>query len=448
MNNGFIIAGTNSGSGKTTVTIGLMRLLSRQGYRVAPFKTGPDYIDPAFHSVTTATASHNLDTYLLGEETARYLFAKYSHASDVAVVEGVMGMFDGIGEEGGGSTAELARVLDLPVILVVSCQALYQSVAAIVNGFARFDERVRVAGVILNHVYSDEQFAFLQQYIESHCSVPCLGYLTPDGEIGLESRHLGLIQAGEVEALVEKTDRIANLLAAHIDITRLLAVTRINRQSFPASKPEGFGVPLQGLKLGVACDKAFSFYYRANLDLLEENGAELYYFSPLADKTLPAGINALYLGGGYPEVFARELSENRTMLESIRSAAESGMPVYGECGGLMYLTEGISFVEGAFYPMCGVFGCRTEMTARLQNFGYCRIGWGDVQTLAHEFHHSQLIPTSETPDYHFNFDIEKPENHRCWQGGLSYKNVLAGYPHIHFYSDAAFFRKLAGWWKR
>jgi cobyrinic acid a,c-diamide synthase len=446
MNNGFIIAGTNSGSGKTTVTIGLMRLLCRQGYRVAPFKTGPDYIDPAFHSVATATDSHNLDTYLLGEETARYLFAKYSHASDVAVVEGVMGMFDGIGDEGGGSTAELSRVLGLPVILVVSCKALYQSVAAIVNGFVHFDKRVHVAGVILNHVYDDEQFAFLQHYIETHCGVACLGYLPPDDGIGLESRHLGLIQAGEVAALVDKTDRIADLMAQHIDIVRLLEVTRTDGRAFSTNKPEGFDISLQGLKLGVAYDKAFSFYYRANLDLLEENGAELHYFSPLADAALPAGINALYLGGGYPEVFARELSENRLMLESIRAAAESGTPVYAECGGLMYLTEGIRPTEGEFYLMCGVFGCRTEMTARLQHFGYCRVGWSDVQTLAHEFHHSQLIPTTETPNYRFSFEIEKPENHRRWQGGLSYKNVLAGYPHIHFYSDAAFFRKLVGWW--
>lgn len=447
MNNGFIIAGTNSGSGKTTVTIGLMRLLCRQGLRVAPFKTGPDYIDPAFHSVATATASHNLDTYLLGEDTARYLFAKYSQNSDIAVVEGVMGMFDGIGEEGGGSTSELARALGLPVILVVSCKALYQSVAAIINGFARFDERVQVTGVILNHVYSDEQFSFLQRYIESHCGVACLGYLPPDGSIGLESRHLGLIQAGEVETLIEKTDRIADLMAQHIDIARLLEVTRTDGHTFTANKPAGFDIPLQGLKLGVAYDKAFSFYYRANLDLLEENSAELHYFSPLDDIELPKGINALYLGGGYPEVFAHELSENHTMLQSIRAAAENGMPIYGECGGLMYLTEGISPAEGEFYPMCGVFGCRTEMTARLQHFGYCRVGWDDAQTLAHEFHHSQLIPASEMPNYHFSFDIEKPENHRRWQGGLSYKKVLAGYPHIHFYSDATFFRKLAGWWR-
>jgi cobyrinic acid a,c-diamide synthase len=447
MNNGFIIAGTNSGSGKTTVTIGLMRLLCRQGYRVAPFKTGPDYIDPAFHSVATATASHNLDTYLLGEETVRYLFAKYSQNSDVAVVEGVMGMFDGIGEEGGGSTAELARTLGLPVILVVSCKALYQSVAAIVNGFVHFDKRVRVAGVILNHVYSDEQFAFLQHYIEQQCGVACLGYLPPDDGIGLESRHLGLIQAGEVDALIEKTDRIADLMSQHIDMARLLEVTRTKPQQLSTRKPEGFDISLQGLKLGVVRDKAFSFYYRANLDLLEENGAELHYFSPLADVELPKEINALYLGGGYPEVFARELSENHTMLESVRSAAENGMPVYGECGGLMYLTEGISPTEGEFYPMCGLFGCRTEMTARLQHFGYCRVEWKGVLTLAHEFHHSQLISTSETPNYRFNFNIEKPENHLLWQGGLCYKNVLAGYPHIHFYSDAAFFRKLAEWWR-
>ena len=192
-----------------------MRLLSRKGYSVSPFKTGPDYIDPAFHSIATATDSHNLDSYLMSQPALNQLFNKYSHTKEIAIIEGVMGMYDGLGMEAHGSTAELARTLDLPVILVVNCKALYQSVAAIVNGFVTLDKRVRVAGVILNNVYSDDQFAFLQEYIEKHCHTDCLGYLPPNPEIALGSRHLGLIQAGEIDELIQKIDLIADQLEQH-----------------------------------------------------------------------------------------------------------------------------------------------------------------------------------------------------------------------------------------
>lgn len=445
MNNGFIIGGTNSGCGKTTITIGLMRLLSRKGYQVAPFKTGPDYIDPAFHTIATGTASHNLDSYLLDPLSVGQLFDKYSSNHQIAIAEGVMGLYDGLGMEGYGSTAELARILGLPVILVVNCKALYQSVAAIVNGFATLDKRIQIAGVILNNVYSDQQFSFLQQYVEKHCGVACIGYLPPKPEIALESRHLGLIQASETEALIQKTDKIADELEAHCDIDRLLQLTAVSATGRPTYSPANT-VSLHGLKLGVAYDKAFSFYYKANLDKLAEDGAELIYFSPINDKAIPDGINALYLGGGYPEVFAAELSRNGSMLESIRAAVETNMPVYAECGGLMYLTEGIIPVEGEFYPMCSVFKCRTVMTTRLQNFGYCRVNWGNVQTRAHEFHHSLLTNDEQEPNYQLAFHIEKPELPRTWEGGLRYKNVLAGYPHIHFYANEEFYKKLTDLW--
>jgi cobyrinic acid a,c-diamide synthase len=445
MNNGFIIAGTNSGCGKTTITIGLMRLLSRKGYSVAPFKTGPDYIDPAFHSIATATDSHNLDSYLMSQPALNQLFNKYSHTKEIAIIEGVMGMYDGLGMEAHGSTAELARSLDLPVVLVVNCKALYQSVAAIVNGFVTLDKRVRVAGVILNNVYSDDQFAFLQEYIEKHCHTACLGYLPPNPEIALGSRHLGLIQAGEIDELIQKIDLIADQLEQHCDIERLLKVCAFKRTSATVSTSNH--QPLAGLKLGVAMDKAFSFYYKANLDLLENDGAELYYFSPLTDSELPSGINALYLGGGYPEVFAAELSQNSSMLQSVAEAAEKSLPIYGECGGLMYLTQGIQSVGGDYHAMCGVFNCHTEMTARLQNFGYCQVNWGETGTRAHEFHHSKLIGTeNEQPNYTEEFYIEKPERPRTWKGGLKRKNVLAGYPHIHFYSNPDFYQKICNFW--
>lgn len=445
MTNGFIIAGTNSGCGKTTVTIGLMRLLSRLGYRVAPYKTGPDYIDPAFHSIATGCDSHNLDSYLQEADTLKILFDKYAENKDIAIVEGVMGLYDGLGMEALGSTAELARTLQLPVILVVNCKALYQSVAAIVSGFASLDKSVQIAGVILNHVYSKDQFEFLQHYVEQHCAIPCLGYLPPDKSISLESRHLGLIQAGEIDTLVAKTDRVADLLESHCDIDRLLAMTPYTKKTDKTSS-ESSTKPLTGLILGVARDNAFSFYYKANLDKLVDDGAQLQYFSPMTDTQLPAQVNALYLGGGYPEVFANALSENRTLCESIRQAADEGMPMYAECGGLMYLTEGIVTVDGRFYPMCGVFHCRTEMTPNLQNFGYCVVNWGGTVSKAHEFHHSRLLASEQPCNYRTEFHIEKPERPRQWEGGLRYKNVLAGYPHIHFYSNNAFYSKITDLW--
>lgn len=446
MTNGFVIAGTNSGCGKTTVTIGLMRLLMRKGYSVAPFKTGPDYIDPAFHSMATQTDSHNLDSWILEQEAVQALFHKYAGGRDFAIVEGVMGMYDGLGEAGLGSTAELARIIDLPVVLVVNCKALYQSVGAIVDGFVNFDKRVRVAGVILNHVYSDTQFAFLKQFIEKHCGVNCLGYLPPNGDIALESRHLGLIQAGEVGQLLKKIDLAADLLEQHCNIDKLLEATRVN---CPSAHVSTLPLPdLSGLRIGVARDKAFSFYYKANLDLLKESGAELVYFSPIKDSEVPANVNALYLGGGYPEVFARELSTNKGMRENIRQLAEDGLPIYAECGGLMYLTEGIAPVDGEFFPMCGIFNCKTEMTARLQNFGYCLLDWDGATARAHEFHHSKLIANDEASNYEFAFDIQKPELARRWQGGLRHKNVLAGYPHIHFYANLEFYKKIVVIWKK
>ncbi len=446
MTNGFVVAGTNSGCGKTTVTIGLMRLLMRKGYSVAPFKTGPDYIDPAFHSMATEADSHNLDSWILDPEATRSLFEKYACNRQVAIVEGVMGMHDGLGEECLGSTAELARTLGLPVVLVVNCKALYQSVGAIVDGFVNFDKRVRVAGVILNQVHSDTQFSFLKEFIERRCAVNCLGYLPPNDDIALESRHLGLIQAGEVDGLLRKIDLAADLLEQHGDMDKLLASTSLSLGDGHASIfPH---LDLNGLKLGVARDKAFSFYYKANLDLLRENGAEIIYFSPLNDSQVPENVDALYLGGGYPEVFAKELSENKAMREHIRTLADAGMPVYAECGGLMYLTEGIVPVDGQYYPMCGVFNCRTEMTARLQNFGYCSVDWDGVVVRAHEFHHSKLIPEDATPNYELAFHIRKPELERHWQGGLRRGNILAGYPHIHFYANFEFYKKIADLWMK
>jgi len=444
---GIVIAGTNSGCGKTTVTIGLMSLLAERGHKIAPFKTGPDFIDPAFHSRVTGTPSYNLDTFLMKPEVIKHLYAKHTENKDFAVVEGVMGLYDGMGDEATGSAAELSKLLDLPVLLVVSCKSMYQSVAAIVSGFKHFDPQVNVAGVILNHVPNADSYAFLKKYIETHTGVPCVGYMPTNKDISLESRHLGLVQAGEVTGLDEKIEKLTAILRETIDVQLLEQIaTQAKLQAVNLELAEPWKRDLSQLRLAVARDHAFQFYYHDNLELLEENGAELVCFSPLNDAHLPPNIDAIYIGGGYPEVFAKELSENENMLKEIKLAAVWGLPIFAECGGLMYLTEGIEDMEGHFNPMVGVFNCKVQMTDRLQRFGYCNVSYNESVTRAHEFHRSRIIPAAEEPNYTMSYQLSKPEKDKTWTCGLKYKNVLGGYAHFHFWSEPLFYHQIIDLW--
>jgi cobyrinic acid a,c-diamide synthase len=444
---GIVIAGTNSGCGKTTVTIGLMRLLAERGHKIAPFKTGPDFIDPAFHSRVTGTSSYNLDTFLMRAEVIKHLYAKHTENKDFAVVEGVMGLYDGMGDEATGSAAELSKLLDLPVLLVVSCKSMYQSVAAIVSGFKHFDPQVNVAGVILNHVPNADSYVFLKKYIETHAGVLCVGYLQTNMDISLESRHLGLVQAGEVIGLDEKIEKLTAILRETIDVELLEKIsTQAKLQAVSLELAEPWKRDLSSLRLAVARDHAFQFYYHDNLELLEENGAELVYFSPLNDAHLPPDIDAIYIGGGYPEVFAKELSENKSMLQEMKTAAVWGLPIFAECGGLMYLTDGIEDGEGHFNPMVGVFNCKVQMTARLQRFGYCNVSYNESVTRAHEFHRSRIIPAAEEPNYTMSYQLTKPEKNKSWTCGLKYKNVLGGYAHFHFWSEPLFYHQIIDLW--
>jgi cobyrinic acid a,c-diamide synthase len=444
---GIVIAGTNSGCGKTTVTIGLMSLLAERGHKIAPFKTGPDFIDPAFHSRVTGTPSYNLDTFLMSPEVINHLYAKHTEKKDFAVVEGVMGLYDGMGDEATGSAAELSKLLALPVLLVVSCKSLYQSVAAIVSGFKHFDPQVNVAGVILNHVPNADSYAFLKKYIETHTGVPCVGYMPTNKDISLESRHLGLVQAGEVTGLDEKIEKLTAILRETIDVQLLEQIaTQAKLQAVSSELAEPWKRDLSQLRLAVARDHAFQFYYHDNLELLEENGAELVYFSPLNDAHLPLAIDAIYIGGGYPEVFAKELSENKSMLKEIKTAAVWGLPIFAECGGLMYLTEGIEDGEGHFNLLVGVFNCKVQMTARLQRFGYCNVSYNESVTRAHEFHRSRIIPAAEEPNYTMSYQLTKPEINKTWTCGLKYNNVLGGYAHFHFWSEPLFYHQIIDLW--
>ncbi|WP_243345911.1 cobyrinate a,c-diamide synthase [Parabacteroides sp. FAFU027] len=447
--NGFILAGTNSGCGKTTITLGLMSLLKKQGLKVAPFKAGPDFIDPAFHQKATGVHSYNLDSHLVSHDMLRTHFLEKTAGKDIAVVEGVMGLFDGMGEQSEGSAADLSRILNLPVILAVNCKGASQSVVATVHGFATLDPSVKIAGVILNHVPNHEHYLFLKKMIESKTGVVCIGYLPTRPDVVLESRHLGLIQATEVDSLNEKIDNLTTLFELTIDHDSLLKVTRLPEVSSFDNK-DAFAKwhrDLAGLRVGVAKDEAFSFYYKSNLELLELHGAELVYFSPLHDKNIPIKANALYIGGGYPEVYASGLSANNKMLDSLKEAAETGLPIYAECGGLMYLTENIRLLSGECIPMTGIFNSTSAMTKRLQRFGYCSVQLDGAETRAHEFHHSEQL-TPDEPNFELAYQVTKASNGRRWSCGLHRKNVLAAYAHVQFLSSPSFYHKIIDLWTK
>ncbi len=443
---GFIVAGTNSGCGKTTITIGLMALLKSMGKKVAPYKTGPDYIDPAFHEKVLKTSSYNLDSFMLSESAIKYLFHKHNKEKDICIVEGVMGMYDGMGIKAVGSTYELSQLLDLPVILIVNCKGLYQSVAAIVKGFTSLKTQNNIKGVILNHVSGQQYYSFLKQIIESECQIACIGYVPMNKEFSLESRHLGLIQANEVIELEDKVNHLAGVLKQTIDVQKLLEITNtVKDQKIDYSLSS---IDLKALKIAVAYDNAFRFYYKDNLELLEECGAKLLYFSPLKDKSLPFGCNCLYLGGGYPEVFAEELAANTGLHKEINQKVSQGFPVYAECGGLMYLCNQIIDLKGQTFDMCGVFHAKVQMTSRLKRFGYAIAEFEGAETKCHEFHRSEVITNKEDENFSLEYKLRKPEKDKQWECGYMVKNCLGAYAHVHFYANTLFFERITSLWKK
>jgi cobyrinic acid a,c-diamide synthase len=434
-----VIAATHSGAGKTTITSALMAAFTGRGMKIAPFKVGPDYIDPMFHRFVTGNESSNLDSWMLDESTVSYLFHKNSAGSDLAVIEGVMGVFDGSGTGEKGSTAHVSKITGAPVILVVDAGGMSRSIAALINGYCNFDPGLEVIGVILNNISGERHFSLMEKIIGQYCDVPCLGYFPVTSGISIPERHLGLVPAEELDGLGLKVKKMAELAAAHIDMDRLYNVMRNDDRAsdIPPAIDELKGAGT-GLKIAVARDRAFNFYYTDNLSLMKECGMELVEFSPIEDKEIPHGIDAVYLGGGFPEVFAAELSSNTSMLEDMRSKCNSGMPVYAECGGLMYLTSGIYDLNGKSFPMTGYFRCRSVMTSRLQRFGYVNINFNGITVRGHEFHHAKLEGT-ENEESVFRYRVTKEGRDETWACGLSRKNVLAGYPHVHFYSSPEFF---------
>lgn len=437
----FVIAGTHSGCGKTSVSLGLMASLARRGFAVQPFKCGPDFIDPGHHALACAregkpVPSHNLDGWMLSPETNLDIFNRYAYHADVAVVEGVMGLFDGSSGTGDeGSTGQIAKTLGLPVILVVDARSMARSAAALVSGYASFDPEVNIAGVIFNRVGSESHAELLCEAMTLLPNIPVLGCLGRDEAITTPSRHLGLITAEEEEAPHYRYQRLADWVEEGVDLDAMLdALSEV--EAVPPFEP----VPQIGsVTIGLARDAAFCFYYEENIRLLREAGARIVEFSPIDSPHLPDGLDGLYLGGGYPELYAFDLGQNTRLRRDIKEFCESGRPVYAECGGFMYLMNDIITDRGR-YAMSGVFPVRAEMGKKFRSLGYREVTFksptplGPASTVArgHEFHYSaiQAGESAVTMPYTYTMTGRKGVIHA--PEGFLINETLGSYVHLHF----------------
>ncbi|SQB36127.1 cobyrinate a,c-diamide synthase [Clostridium cochlearium] len=433
-----VISSNSSGGGKTTISVGIMKALMKKGFDVQGYKVGPDYIDPAFHSKITGKPSRNLDIYLMEEEGIK---ASYSRGKgELGVVEGVMGLYDGKGIDSKYSTAHVAKTLELPVVLVLSPKAQSATLCAEINGLMNFEE-IQIGGIILNNI-SESYYNLLKAAIEYNCNVKVLGYIPKDERLKIGSRHLGLIQSSEIEDLEEKIDICSEHILKNVDIDELLKIFK----ETPVYE-DNFHLQNEDLKIAVAYDKAFSFYYRENIELLEELG-EVIYFSPLNDKKLPKDIEFLYIGGGYPEVFIEELSKNKSMLKSIKEELDKGLKCYAECGGLMYLTEAIENNEGLKGDTVGYFKGTSKMTKRLQNFGYAQLEVCKENEIfpkgltinCHEFHKS-IVELDEKTIFKINKTMYNGET-KNWHCGYIKGNTIAAYAHVNFLGNTEFLKAL------
>jgi cobyrinic acid a,c-diamide synthase len=439
---GVLIAGVSSGVGKTTVTVGLIAAMRRRGLRVQPFKVGPDYIDPSYHTQAAGgVPSRNLDLWLLPAPTVRTLYARAMRGADVAVVEGVMGLFDGrLGGTGLASSAHVAKELDLPVVLVVDAGKLSWSAGALVLGYRSFDPDVRLAGVILNRVGGPRHVAELQEAIEQHAGIPVLGWLPKQADLAVPERYLGLVPTTEGPGWMTFLSAAEQAVTRGVDLSRLLALADAVRPEPEATElfPALTVVPTGAI--AVARDQAFSFYYQDGLDLLEAWGAELVPFSPLTDSVLPETASAVYIGGGFPELFASGLASNSSMLESLHAAHAHGVPIYAECGGLMLLGRSLVDADGQRHAMAGIVPLDSTLAGARLTIGYrdARVVRDTLlldhgQTVhAHEFHWSSPEHIIAPGDAAYLVNDRQPAAE-----GFASGQTLASYLHVHFGADGS-----------
>jgi cobyrinic acid a,c-diamide synthase len=430
-----LIAGTHSGVGKTSVVIAILGALRSRGLPVQGFKVGPDFIDPMYHREVTGVPSYNLDGWLMGREGVRRAFVREAPANEISIIEGVMGLFDGRATGPEGSSAEVAAFVRATILLVLDVGGMSRSAAALVQGYAHFDPMVRVTGVVLNRVGGERHYHLVKTAIEEQAGVPVWGYLPWDDALVLPERHLGLVPVEEDAAFQQVCRALAVSAERTLDLPAIITAA----QAAPTLEIDRYlDIPVSEVRarLGVARDAAFNFYYEANLRWLRHWGAELVEFSPLADSALPTDVDGLYFGGGFPEVFAKGLAANGTFIEALRRAHQAGIPIYAECGGLMYLVEAIQDTAGVCHPMVGLLPGLCRLTDRLQNFGYKEVqslrasvlGLQGLRTRGHEFHYSvwEGRPTGtglyRTRSSHGDEQEE----------GYSLANLTASYVHLHF----------------
>ena len=431
-----VIAGVNSGVGKTTIVTGMLAALSQRGLKVQSYKVGPDYIDPGFHRLASGKSAHNLDSWLVPPELLADIFASTATGNDIAIIEGVMGLYDG-GRAGVSSTATVAKLLKAPVVLVIDAKSMGESAAAIALGFKMYDSEVDFAGVIINRLGSESHKLMVCEAMD-RLGIPVIGTVFRNNELSMPERHLGLTPVTEQDA-VAVVNKIGQQVAEQVDLDELVAVAKtagpLPKHSAPA-KGKHNQTPV---RIGVAQDDVFTFYYPSSLEVLAEFGAEIIPFSPLTDKQLPT-VDGIILGGGFPEMFVRELSANSGMRQDILRAAKSGMPIYAECGGLMYLMRQITDFDNQTYDMAGVIPAVCQMQSKLETVGYveakaltdnilCTAG---VSLRGHEFHFSRMFPDISSEEFPWAFTFKKMRTGAIYQGGYASENVVASYLHMHF----------------
>jgi cobyrinic acid a,c-diamide synthase len=470
MAKGVIIAGTHSGCGKTTITLGILAALKKKGLKIQSFKAGPDFIDAGLHRIITRRPSTNLDIWMCGEDYVKACFHKHSMDADISIIESAMGLYDG-----DFNAANLAELLNLPIVLVVDAYGMAESAGAVVKGFVEFRTQNTdnppsppfskggmggfISGVIFNRVASENHYRRLKNCVRD---VEVLGYLPRNLDFEIPHRHLGLTVAEESPITEENIEKLAAAVMEHISVERVFElVAGSTALSFPlvgnlsAADEEGLRTSRNDnkIKIAIAHDKAFCFYYEDNLDLLKNAGAELVTFSPISDSKIPDNVNAIYIGGGYPELHAEELSRNTSMLESIHNWADSGNPIYAECGGLMYLSQGINDFTGNFLKMTGIFPFETQippypplakgcMGGLRPHLGYreillkddCIIGKRGDRVRGHEFHYSEIKESSNT-GLSSQYKVKDGSGQNIQDEGYKFKNTLASYIHIHFGSN-------------
>lgn len=429
-----VIAGAASGAGKTTITLGLMAAWKQQGWNVQGFKCGPDYIDPSLHKAVTGRPARNLDSWMLPDDVLAEVFQKGSDTADISIVEGVMGLYDGkYATSNQGSTAEISQKIDAPIILVVDCSKMARSAAAIVKGYQLFDDTTDIAGVIASKVGSEGHYRIIKEAVEQACGIPVCGYLPRMEDLEMPERHLGLIPAIERGELDDLFNKMGRAVMETVDMERLLQISESKPWMEVPPSPLFQQQASSSLKIAIAEDKAFNFYYPENLELLEARGVEVLRFSPLAGEKIPKVADGVYLGGGFPELYAERLSEQKDMRKAFLARVEEGLPVLAECGGFMFLTKAING-----HAMVGAISGDMHMQEKLAAVGYREIHGGPGNFLlpegetarGHEFHYSVYRPDEEhTPAYFVKGTFGEGTE------GVIHKNIVAGYTHIHFASN-------------